>query len=157
MAFIDKEKAIESLDSYAQDLYQQGEWNNGKTAHYCATLLESVPDKYVVCIEEWNKLKFECNVLKALLKGEWVRCRDAMEALNITFDQGIKMFQFCVTGAWPTSEDNVSFRISEHTIAQTKTKDFEEDFKLQEMLHMSKVDTAASTLELILEQQGGIL
>ena len=157
MAFINKEKAIETLDGYARALYQDSDWKAGKTADYCSTLLESVTEEYVVRIEEWNKLNFECNVLKALLKGEWVKCADAMEALNITFDQGMKMFQFGVEGTWPPTEDNVSFRISEQTISQTRMKDFEEDFKIQEKLFRSKAVTDVQQLELILEQQGGIL
>ena len=81
--FIKRENAIKAVDDYAQALYQQNDWKMGETADYCSALLESVPDEYVVRIEEWNKLKFKCNVLRALLKGEWVKCDDVMEALNI--------------------------------------------------------------------------
>lgn len=157
MPFISKEKAIETLDNYAQALYQQNDWKMGETVDYASTLLENVVEEYVVSIEQYNKLNYQCNVLKALLKGEWVKCADAIEALNITFDQGMKMFQFGVEGTWPPTEANVSFRISEQTISQTKMKDFEEDFKLQDMLYRSKVNMDTSHLELILEQQGGII
>lgn len=157
MPFIDKENTVCVLDNYAQALYQQNNWKMGETVDNCKVLVEEISDEYVIPIEQYNRLNFKCNVLRALLKGEWVHCKDAQEALDITFDQGMKMFQFGVEGTWPPSIDNVSFRISEQTIAQTKIKDFEEDFKLQELLYRSKVDAAVDNLELILEQHGGIL
>lgn len=158
MSFINRENAIKAIDDYAQDLYSHNDWKMGETADYCSTLVESLPEEYVVRIEEWNKLNFDCNVLKALLNGEWVKCDDAMEALNITFDQGLKMFQFGTNG--PLNKDSEragSFRISEKTLAQAKMKDFEGDFKLQEAIVRSRSNPDTHQWELILEQQGGII
>lgn len=154
--FIKRENAIETIDSYAQALYADNDWKMGETADYCSTLLENVPDEYVVPIEQYNKLNFQCNVLRALLKGEWVKCNEVQEALNITFDQGMKMFQFGVCGPWNNPED-VRFRISEKTISQTKMKDFEEEFKIQEAVVRTRSNPDTHQWELILEQQGGII
>ncbi len=156
MSFISRENAIKAVDNYAQELYSHNDWKMGETADYCATLLERIPDEYVVRIEAWNKLNFECNVLRALLKGEWVKCDDAMEALNITFDQGLKMFQFGACGPWDNPEE-VRFRIGEKTISQTKMKDFERDFKIQEAVVRSRSNPDTHQWELILEQQDGII
>ena len=129
--FIKREDAIHTIDNYAQALYAENYHDMGKIADTCSTLLEDVKEEYVVPIEQYHKLNFQCTVLKALLKGEWVKCNDVQEALNITFDQCMKMFQFGVGGPWNDPED-VRFRIGEKTLEQTKMKDFEEEFKIQE-------------------------
>ena len=155
--FIKRENAIKVIDDYAQALYQQNDWKMGETADHCSMLVKSAPEEYVVRIEEWNKLNFECNVLRALLKGEWVKCDDVMEAMNITFDQGLKMFEFGARGPWLAPEE-VRFRIDEKTIAQTKMKDFERDFEIQDAVVRSNPNNSdTAQLELILEQQGGII
>ena len=154
--FIKRETAIELIDSYAQALYEDEDVEKGRVADYCSAMLETVSEEYVVPIEQYHKLNFECTVLKALLKGEWVKCNDVQEALNITFDQGMKMFQFGVGGPWNNPED-VRFRIGEKTLEQTKMKDFEEDFKVQEAMLTPRIDPNTHQWELVLEQQGGII
>ena len=107
-------------------------------------------------MDEYHKLNYKCTVLRALLNGEWVKCEDVTEALNITFDMGMKMFQLGVGGPWNHPED-IRFRIGEKTISQTKMKDFEEDFGIQEAIDKTRFNYDTRQMELILEQQGGII
>lgn len=154
--FIRRDWAIKSLDNYAQALYANNDWKMGETADFCSTLLENIPDAYVVTMDEYRKLTFKCTIMKALLMGEWVKCTDVQEALDITFDQCMKMFQFGVGGPWDNPED-VRFRIGEKTLEQTKMKDFEADFKIQEAMLKPRVNPDTHQWELVLEQQGGII
>lgn len=160
--FIRRDEAIKSIDDYAQALYSNNDWKMGETADYCSTLLESVTDAYVVDIDEYRKLNFKCTVMKALLMGEWVKCEDVQEALNLTFDQCMRMFEFGRTASWnpaPLEGQKVTtkFMISEKTLEQTKMKDFEKDFKIQEAFLSSRSNPDTHQWELILEQQGGII
>ena len=159
--FIKRDNAIKTIDEYAQALYANNDWKMGETADYCSVLLENVTEEYVVTIEQYNELNFQCNVLKALLKGEWVRCNDVQEALNITFNQGMKMFEVGRVGPWTPCylEDNhnIAFRICEKTLEQTKMHDFEEDFKIQEAVVKARSNPDTHQWELLLEQQGGII
>lgn len=152
--FIKRETAIELIDTYAQALYEDEDVEKGRVADYCSTLLENIDEEYVVDIEQYHQLNFQCTVLKALLKGEWVQAEHVKEALNITFDQCMKMFELGVGGPWNDPED-IRFRISQKTVGQTKMKDFEEDFKIQEAI--DKLTRPNDNLELLLEQQGGII
>ena len=154
--FIKKETAIELIDTYAQALYEGEEVERGRVADYCSTLLANIDEEYVVDIEQYHQLNFQCTVLKALLKGEWVQAEYVKEALNITFDQCMKMFELGVGGPWNDPED-IRFRISQKTIDQNKMKDFEEDFKIQEAAVRSCSNPDSHQWELILEQQGGII
>ena len=153
--FIKRENAIKAIDDYAQALYSENYSDMGKIADTCSVLLENVKEEYVVPIEQYHKLNFHCTVLKALLKGEYVKCDDVMEALNITFDQGMKMFEFGASGPWDDS--NVRFRIGQKTLDQTKMKDFEKDFEVQETMFRAQINPDTHQLELVLEQQGGII
>lgn len=160
--FIKRENAIKIVDEYAQALYAQNDWKMGETADYCSTLLENVTDEYVVTVEQYNALNFQCNVLKALLKGEWVKSEDVQNALNITFEQGMQMFELGRMASWnpaPLEGQKVctKFRISEKTLEQTKMHDFEEDFKIQEAIVKARSNPDNHQWELILEQQGGII
>lgn len=154
--FIRRENAVKVVNDYAQRLYAHNDWKMGETADDCVEFINKVPEEYVVDIEQYHQLNFQCNVLKALLKGEWVQCHHVQEALNITFDQGMKMFDIGVGGPWNDPED-VRFRISQKTLEQTKMKDFEEDFKIREAMLKPRVNPDTHQWELILEQQGGII
>ena len=120
--FIKRETAIELIDSYAQALYEDEEVENGRVADYCSVLVGNINEEYVVDIEQYHQLNFQCNVLKALLKGEWVQCHHVQEALNLTFDQCKEIFDIGIGGPWNDPED-VRFRIGEKTISQTKMED----------------------------------
>jgi hypothetical protein len=132
----------------------------GETADYCATLLENVPDEYVVRIEEWTSLNYRCNVLKALLMGEWVKCQDVLDALNITFDMALKMFQMGTVMPWNSSyeegKDNISFRIGDKTANYADMQLYAEEFHKMERLNRME-EISKEQLELILEQHGGII
>lgn len=154
--YIKRESAMNALNAYAQKLYAHNDWKMGETVDDCIAILKDIDEETVLPIEQYYKLNFECTVLKALLKGEWVKCSDVQEALNITFDQGMKMFQFGVGGPWNNPED-VRFRIGEKTLEQTKMKDFEEDFKIQEEITKAHSNPDTHQWEIILEQQGGII
>jgi hypothetical protein len=158
--FIKRETAIKAIDDYAQALYSQNDWKMGETADYCATLLENVPDEYVVRIEEWTSLNYRCNVLKALLMGEWVKCQDVLDALNITFDMALKMFQMGTVMPWNSSyeegKDNISFRIGDKTARHADMQLYAEEFHKMERLNRME-EISKEQLELILEQQGGII
>ena len=154
--FIKRENAIKAINDYAQKLYAKNDWKMGETADDCIALLKDIDEEYVVDIEQYHHLNFQCNVLKALLKGEWVQAEHVKEALNITFDQCTKMFELGVDGPWNDPED-IRFRIGEKTISQTKMKDFEEGFKIQEAFLGSRSNPDTHQWELILEQQGGII
>ena len=151
--FIKREDAIKSIDDYAQDLYSHNDWKMGETADYCATLVENIPDTYVVSMDEYHKLNFKCTVMRALLMGEWVKCNDVQEALNITFNQGLKIFEFGACGPW--DDHNVRFRIGEKTLEQTKMKDFEKDFKIQEAMTRVHSNPDTHQLEVLLEPHDG--
>lgn len=115
--FIKRENAIKAINNYAQKLYAKNDWKMGETADDCITLLKDIDEEYVVDIEQYHQLNFQCTVLKALLKGEWVQAEHVKEALNITFDQCMKMFELGVGGPWNDPED-VRFRIGEKTLEQ---------------------------------------
>lgn len=152
--YIKREAAIKAIDEYAQKLYAHNDWKMGETVDDCIAILKDIDEENVINIQEWHTLHFKYNVLKELLKGEWVKCEYVQEALNITFDQGIKMFQ--LGGPFEDAED-FRFRIGQKTLEQTKMKDFEKDFKIQEAFLNSRSNPDTHQWELILEQQGGII
>ena len=157
------EQAIDKvLRVYADQCHGVGKYEKASGVLSALKHVLGLPAAEVVSLEQNLKLNFQCNVLKALLKGEWVDCTDAMEALDITFDQGMKMFEFGRTASWnpaPLEGQKVctKFRISEKTLEQTKMYDFEEDFKIQEAIVKARSNPDNHQWELILEQQGGII
>lgn len=141
--FIKREDAIKSIDDYAQALYSHNDWKMGETADYCATLLENVPDAYVVTMDEYCRLNYKCTVMRALLMGEWVKCQDVLDALNITFDMALKMFQMGTVMPWNSSyeegKDNISFRIGDKTANYADMQlNYEEFRRMDEITRMEK-------------------
>ena len=156
------EQAIDKiLREYADQCHGLGKYEKASGVLSALKHVLGLPAAEVVALEENLKLNFQCNVLKALLKGEWVRCNDVQEALNITFNQGMKMFEVGRVGPWTPCylEDNhnIAFRICEKTLEQTKMHDFEEDFKIQEAVVKARSNPDTHQWELLLEQQGGII
>jgi len=49
---------------------------------------------------EIDKLNFKVNVMKRLLNGEWVETEDVCEALEMTFTEAFKLFDFNRTAEW---------------------------------------------------------
>jgi hypothetical protein len=157
MSFISREQALSTINNYAQNLYQQGNWKMGETVDDCLDILKSLPDEYAVRIEEWNKLNFECNVLRALLNGEWVNCKDVQEAMNITFEQGKEMFDYGVCGPWNGQLVGEKFRIGEKTTSKITSYGIEECTEVKEASIAARTNPDTHQWELILEQQGGII
>ncbi len=143
---------MKALDEYAQKLYAHNDWKMGETVDDCIAILKDIDEENVLPIEQYYKLNFECTVLKTLLKGEWVKCNDVQEALNITFDQGLKMFQ--LGGPFDNLED-FRFRIGKKTLEQVEVKDFEEDFKTQETMFRSQINPDTHQLEVLIETYNG--
>ena len=73
-----------------------------------------------------NKYK----TLKKLLEGRWVDCQAVQDALDITFAEGLKMFEFGRIAKWNPAPLNgqkviTKFRLCEKTIEQLGEFPFE--------------------------------
>ena len=159
--FIKRENAIKAIDAYAQALYAEDYHDMGKAVDTCSVMLEDIKMENVVPAHEYYKLNFQCNVLKALLNGEWVNCEDVQETLNITFEQGMQMFKLGRMATWNSYPENgqrivTKFKISENTLRNTKYT-FEDSYNIVEHPVVSESAPTNNHLELLLEQQGGII
>lgn len=61
--------------------------------------------------------------LRKLLNGEWVDCQEVQEALDISFSEGLKKFDFGRLAKWNAAPLNgqriiAKFRLCEKTIEQ---------------------------------------
>ena len=68
--------------------------------------------------------------LRRLLNGEWVDCKEVEAALDITFAEGLKKFEFGRIAKWNQAPLNgqkiiTKFRLSEKTIDQLVEFPFE--------------------------------
>ena len=66
----------------------------------CILEIKDLPTVDVVPLEQFVELKSENDVLKRLINGEWVDCKNVQEALGIDFATGLKMFDFSRTVEW---------------------------------------------------------
>jgi hypothetical protein len=76
-----------------------------------------------VSIHAYNRVKKENEVLRRLLNGEWVDTEAVQETLGITFQEGMRMFDFGRTVKWNKAPLNgqkviTKFRLCEKTIGQ---------------------------------------
>lgn len=155
------EQAIDKvLREYADQCHGLGKYEKASGVLSALKHVLGLPAAEVVSLEQNLKLNFQCNVLKALLRGEWVDCNDVQEALNITFDQGMRMFDFGRTASWNPiplegQKVTVKFRIGEKTLEQTKMHDFEEDFKIQEAMTKVRSNPNTHQLEVLLSEKEG--
>lgn len=160
--FIRRDEAIKSIDDYAQALYSHNDWKMGETADHCATLLENVPDEYVVSKAEYDYIKKDRDTLRKLVAGEWVDCEAVQRALDITFSQGLKMFDFGRQVAWNKFPKNgqyivTKFRLDPEKIPDKYSVQFwtEDDDTAYD--DFNSTQSGLDVKELILEQQGGII
>ena len=114
-----------------------------------------------ISFEEYESVCHNLETLQSLIKGEWVDTECVCKALDITFSEGMKMFDFGRMVAWNKAPKNgqyvvTKFRICEKTIQQPKVFWCEEDD-----IGYAKVNAEPNKdshqWELILEQQGGII
>lgn len=118
-------------------------------------------DVKTVSIEEYQSVCKDLEALQSLLRGEWVDTERVCTALNITFSEGMKMFDFGRMAAWNKAPKNgqyivTKFRIAEKTVQPPKVFWCEEDdIGYAKVTAEPNMDT--HQWELILEQQGGII
>jgi hypothetical protein len=79
-----------------------------------------------------NQYKDQVETLRKLLHGEWVNTESVQEALDITFAEGLKMFDFGRVAKWSPAPMNgqkiiTKFRLCEKTIEQLGEFQFESD------------------------------
>lgn len=117
------------------------------------TILDS---SQVVSLEQYNKLRHQYGVLVALLMGEWVHCQDVQEALKITFEQGLDMFEFGRMASWNPYPQNgqkiiTKFRISEKTLRKPMYS-FEDNFNINRYCVVPEINSEEQHSDAILKQ-----
>ena len=89
-------------------------------------------DTQMVDIAEYNRVKKNYEALKKLLEGHWVDTEDVQDALDITFAEGMRMFEFGRMAKWNKSPLNgqqviTKFRLCDKTIEQLGIFPFDEE------------------------------
>lgn len=116
----------------------------------------------VVNKSEFDYIKQDRDTLRKLIVGEWVDCEAVQRALDITFSQGLKMFDFGRQVAWNKAPNNGQYVVTKFRLDPDKIPDkYSMEFWTQEddaaYNDFNKADDEINVQELILEQQGGIL
>lgn len=135
----------------------------------------------VVSQAEYDYIKKDRDTLRKLVAGEWVDCEAVQRALDITFSQGLKMFDFGRQVAWNKPPKNgqyvvTKFRLDPEKIPNKYSVEFWnaddvdeynkvnadsschfDDFEIKECSVHPESNSRSHQWELILEQQGGII
>jgi hypothetical protein len=116
--------------------------------------------------KENEELLKKCETLRKLINGNWVATQDVQDALEISFSDGLKMFDFGRIAKWnkaPMEGQNIitKFRLCEKTVKPKEWFDFDSD-DIEECTLIPRVNPDThqwelSVEDLILEQQGGII
>ena len=152
------------LRDYADQCHGIGKYEKASGVLSALKHLTDIPGlkPNVVNQAEYDYIKKDRDTLRKLIAGEWVDCEAVQRALDITFSQGLKMFDFGRMVAWNKQPKNgqfivTKFRICEKTV-KPKPEVFwceEDDIKYAEI--NAKVNEDNHQWELVLEQQGGII
>ena len=116
----------------------------------------------VVTQAEYDYIKKDRDVLRKLVAGEWVDCEEVQRALDITFSQGLKMFDFGRQVAWNKAPKNGQYVVTKFRLDPDKIPDkYSVEFWTQAddnaYNDFNKTNNEINVQELILEQQGGII
>lgn len=130
---------------------------------------------------EYDELNKKFHTLLWLLQGEWVECEDVQQAMNITFKEGLQRFDFGRMVRWNKPPKNgqfvsTKFRLCAKTVQEPKefwnmndklrydevnknanSSSHFDDFTVEECSVYPESNPDSHQIELILEQQGGIL
>lgn len=116
--------------------------------------------------KENEELLKKCETLRKLINGNWVDTVDVQDALEISFSEGIKMFDFGRIAKWNPAPLNgqkviTKFRLCEKTVKPRDLFEFDsDDIKECALTPRVNPDThlwELSVEDLIIEQQGGII
>lgn len=111
---------------------------------------------------EYDYIKKDRDTLRKLITGEWVDCEAVQRALDITFSQGLKMFDFGRQVAWNKPPKNGQYVVTKFRLDPEKIPDkySVEFWTADDDTAYNDFNTTESELDvkdLILEQQGGII
>jgi hypothetical protein len=112
--------------------------------------------------KENEELLKKCETLRKLINGNWVDTQDVQDALDIDFKEGMCMFDFGRQVAWNKPPKNGQFVVTKFRICEKTLKPKPEAFWCEEDDNKyaeanAKVNVDNHQLELVLEQQGGII
>ena len=148
------------LRAYADQCHGIGKYEKASGVLSALKHLIDIPGlkPNVVTQAEYDYIKKDRDVLRKLVTGEWVDCEAVQRALDITFSQGLKMFDFGRQVAWNKAPKNGQYVVTKFRLDPDKIP---MEFWTQEddaaYNDFNKADDEINVQELILEQQGGIL
>lgn len=152
------------LRGYADQCHGIGKYEKASGVLSALKHLVDIPGlkPNVVTQAEYDYIKRDRDVLRKLVTGEWVDCEEVQRALDITFSQGLKMFDFGRQVAWNKAPKNGQYVVTKFRLDPNKIPDkYSMEFWTQEddaaYNDFNKADDEINVNELILEQQGGII
>lgn len=84
--------------------------------------LKDIPEQAVVSKDEYDNLYKKYMTLLRLLNGEWVNCDDVEAAMNITFREGLKRFDFGRDGRWNKPPLNGQYTVAKFRMCEKTLK-----------------------------------
>lgn len=152
------------LRAYAEQCHGIGEYKKASGVLSALKHLTDIPGlkPNVVNQAEYDYIKKDRNTLRKLVAGEWVDCEAVQRALDITFSQGLKMFDFGRQVAWNKPPKNgqyvvTKFRLDPEKIPDKYSVEFWTANDDTAYNDFNTTDNEINVNELILEQQGGII
>ena len=171
------------LRAYADQCHGIGKYEKASGVLSAIKHLVDIPGlkPNVVTQAEYDILYKKYQTLLWLLNGEWVECEDVQQAMNITFKEGLQRFDFGRMVRWNKPPKNgqfvsTKFRLCDKSIQTPKefwnTNDVLkynevnsegnssyhfDDFDIEECSVHPESNPDSHQIELVIEQQGGIL
>ena len=85
--------------------------------------LRDISAQDVVSKESLDALQKQVDTLRKLISGEWVKCDDVEAAMNITFREGLKMFDFGRMVEWNKPPLNGQYVVTKFRLDPEKIPD----------------------------------
>lgn len=152
------------LRAYADQCHGIGKYEKASGVLSALKHLTDIPGlkPNVVNQVEYDYIKQDRDILRKLIAGEWVDCEAVQRALDITFSQGLKMFDFGRQVAWNKPPKNgqyvvTKFRLDPEKIPDKYSVEFWTTDDDNAYNDFNNAESELDLNDLIMEQQGGII